>query len=153
MSRRTYDGVTEQRKAAFKRLLDAEALLSEKASDDWRRRKGAHARGAMYLAGYAIECKLKSEAMEIYHCRTLAQLARKWDVDDRDVYTHGLETMGRRLPFWSNLLRSPVRDDFRGQVNLWRPSWRYDPEDSVNGRALSFIQAVRNVYHWLEMNS
>ena len=107
----------------------------------------------MYLAGYAIECKLKSIAMEVHKRHSLAQLARKWGVDDHDVYTHGLEALGKRLPCWSNLLRSAFRDDFRGQVNLWRPSWRYDPEDSVNGKALSFIRAVRNVYYWLEKNS
>ena len=44
-----------RRKAAFKRLMDAVALLAELDSDDWRRAKGTHARGAMYFAGYAFQ--------------------------------------------------------------------------------------------------
>src|SRR5690349_24208834 len=93
MSRSDFHGITEQGKAAFKRLRDAEALLSEIDSDRWRRQKGRHARGAMYLAGYAIECKLKAIAMEIHRCRTLAQLASKLGADERDIYTHGLESL------------------------------------------------------------
>ena len=150
---RIFDGVTEQRRAAFKRLADAEALLAEEKSERWRCEKGLHARGAMYLAGYAIECKLKAIAMELHRCRTLAMLAKKWGVDDRDVYTHGLEALGQRLPFWTNLLRSSVRDDFLGQVRLWRPSWRYDPQDWLNSKALAFTRSVRRVYHWLDNNS
>ena len=69
MVRRDFQGRTDLHKAGLKRLGDAKALL----------RKGrARGRGAMYLAGYAVECKLKAIAMEIYDCWTLEQLARRW---------------------------------------------------------------------------
>ena len=64
MARADYQGVSEQRKAAFKRKRDAWALHTQGP---------LHARGAMYLGGYAIECKLKAIAMEIHQCRTLSQ--------------------------------------------------------------------------------
>ena len=51
MARNEYHGVSEQRKAAFKRKRDAWALHASGPK---------HARGAMYIGGYAIECKLKS---------------------------------------------------------------------------------------------
>ncbi|MDB5173648.1 MAG: hypothetical protein JWN51_2421 [Phycisphaerales bacterium] len=107
----------------------------------------------MYLAGYAIECKLKAVAMEIHRCRTLAELAKKWDVDERNVYTHGLVALAMRLPLWANFQKSPVWLDFVGQVSLWRPSWRYDPQDWANARGLAFLRAVRRIYSWLEHNS
>jgi len=59
MSKFLYQGITQQRKAALKRLRDAEFLLAVEETVTWRRSKGPHARGAMYLAGYAVECKLK----------------------------------------------------------------------------------------------
>ena len=48
MSRNLYYGVSEQGKAGKHRLDDARALLN---SVRWR--------GAMYLAGYAVECLLR----------------------------------------------------------------------------------------------
>ncbi len=58
MSRREHEGRTDMRKAALKRRADAWALLQTG--------KAQHARAAGYLGGYAIECKLKAIAMEIY---------------------------------------------------------------------------------------
>ena len=153
MSRREYSGITEQRKAALKRLSDAEFLLDRKPKDqNWPKRMGEHARGAMYLAGYAIECKLKAITMEVERCHTLAQLQSKWKASDAEVYAHGLEALARRLPLYSNFQRSSVWRDFIGSVNRWRPAWRYDPKDYNNGFASEFMDAVKRVYNWLESN-
>lgn len=158
MSTGHFNGITDQQKAAFKRLRDAWKLLSPELSRGqalvrWKEENGRHSRGAMYLAGYAIECKLKAIAMEIYRCPTLAELAIKWDVNDREVYTHGVEALARRLPLWKTFQRSVVWLDFAGQVNRWQPSWRYDPTDWNNNKALVFIEAVDRVYKWLSSNS
>jgi hypothetical protein len=45
-------GISEQAKAGKHRLDDAHVLFN-----------GARWRGAMYLAGYAIECRLKTKLM------------------------------------------------------------------------------------------
>ena len=151
MARSEFHGVSDQRKAAFKRLRDAKALLAEENSLDWLRSDGAHARGAMYLAGYAIECRLKSIAMETYGCQTLAQLAVRWQVDEGFIYTHGLEGLAKRLPLWIRLRRSEVWADF-SKVIQWRPAWRYDPLDWPNREASRFLLAVTRVYDWLGRN-
>jgi len=143
MARADYQGVSEQRKAAFKRKRDAWAL---------HKQGSLHARGAMYLGGYAVECKLKAIAMEIHRCRTLAQLARKLGMEDSQIYTHGLEALARNLPLYPRLQRSSVWRDFSGFVNRWRPSWRYDPNDHRSAESEAFLQAVDRVYHWLDSN-
>jgi len=54
MNKYLYSGRTAQAKAAIKRLKDAKKLTDTKR---WR--------GAMYLAGYSVECKLKARLMEM----------------------------------------------------------------------------------------
>ena len=144
MGRHERNGRTDLRKAALKRKADAWSL--------WRA-DGEHGRGAAYIGGYAIECKLKAIAMEIFNCWTLDQLAAKWGVkDEREVYTHGLEVFASRLPLYQRLRTSPVWRDFAGQVNRWRVDWRYDPHDWEKKRTQAFLEAVDRVYGWLESN-
>ena len=127
----------------MKRLRDAEVLLE---------RGRGHERGAMYLAGYAVECKLKAIAMEVHGCWTLEVLADAWGVDDLVVYTHGLEALAKRLPLWRNLQRSEVWRLFAGRVNAWRVSWRYKPREPRSAEAAEFLAAVKKVVRWLESN-
>jgi len=151
MSKYEFGKIADQRKAAFKRLRDAKALLGRQEGD-WYQQKGRHARGAMYLAGYAVECKLKAIAMEVNRCRSLGELQARWGVTEQDVYTHGLEALARRLPLYNRLRKSSVWRDFASQVNRWRPAWRYDPQDHRNETAAAFVAAVETVYNWLESN-
>jgi hypothetical protein len=143
MAKADYSGRTEQRKAALRRLADAKCLVNEGTP---------HRRGGLYLAGYAIECKLKAIAMEVFGCWSLADLALKWDVDERDVYSHGLEPLAARLPLYGSLQRSPVWRDFATYVNRWNPSWRYNPREPDESYAISFTNAVERVFKWLESN-
>ncbi len=59
-------GISEQSKAGKHRLDGARALLN---AVRWR--------GAMYLAGYAIECQLKAKLMRMFNCRHLRERWRK----------------------------------------------------------------------------
>jgi hypothetical protein len=152
MSLHEFSKIADQRKAAFKRLRDAVKLLDRRDHIDWPDQKGLHSRGAMYLAGYAIECKLKAIAMEVFRCRNLKELQRKWSVTEQDVFTHGLESIAMRLPVYHRFRKSDVWKDFAGQVNRWRPAWRYDPDDHQNKSAAAFIEAVQKVYNWLDSN-
>lgn len=106
----------------------------------------------MYIAGYAVECKLKAIAMEVNGCRDLEELRKRWRVSEQEIYTHGLEALARRLPLYTRFRRSTAWRSFAAQVNRWRPSWRYDPHDHLNSSAAQFIDAVRDVYNWLEAN-
>jgi hypothetical protein len=142
MAHREHDGWTDLRIAGIRRLDDAEALLDSGQ---------AHGQGAAYLAGYAVECKLKCIAMEGLSCWTLTQLARKWKVDERDVYTHGLEYLVKRLPSYQRFRQSSVWPVFVTRVSKWRPSWRYSPY-MIAADVRAFVQAVRRVIQWLDAN-
>ena len=52
-----YGGISEISKAVGHRLIDAEVLLSNRR---WR--------ASMYMAGYAVECRLKTKLMKKYDC-------------------------------------------------------------------------------------
>lgn len=141
MGRSEHSGRTDQRRAARKRLADGKALLACGRS---------HGRGAVYLAGYAIECELKAIAMNVFGCRTLEQLALKWRVDEREVFQHGLESLAKRLPLYDALRRSPVWRDFANYANQWRPAWRYNPHEPAPQYAEAFVVAVGRILRWLD---
>src|SRR4051794_21495707 len=122
MARNLHSGVSEQAKASKHRLDDAHALF---AVARWR--------GAMYLAGYSVECLLKAKLMRMYDCRHLDELdeeLRRRGVlsDDATVFTHRLEPL---------LALTGARDRLRASrellgefsiVNQWMPAWRYSSD-------------------------
>lgn len=146
---RSFNGRTSLSLASKKRLADARRLL-ETPGDPGR--SNQHARGAKYLAGYAVECRLKVQAMEVDGCWTLDQLAEKWKVTHDVVYTHGLEAIAKRLPSWTRLSRNQTARRSFAHVNAWRPSWRYDGSDCTSDDAQCFLDSVLQVLHWLEFN-
>lgn len=111
----------------------------------------------MYLAGYAIECMIKSIAMEAYGCSTLEALKDQLGLTDHDIYIHRLEGLILRIMPQGSLDRlrqGPAGRAFITQVNTWQPSWRYDPADVSPAKAEVFLDAVDAVYvySWLETN-
>ena len=112
-----------------------------------------HGRAAMYLGGYAVECKLKAILMEMHRCITLSQLIKRLDVDERDVYTHGFDALGKHLPrLFTRMRQISVWSDYTHRVNQWKPSWRYNPADPFAGEADLFVSAIERVYRWLDNN-
>lgn len=80
-------GVSEQAKAGKHRMDDARALLNSVRS-----------RGAMYMAGYSVECLLKTKLMRMFNCRHLKELEEECYVIG--MYwpaTHGLYASTRSL--------------------------------------------------------
>jgi hypothetical protein len=63
MMHNLFHGVSEQGKAGKHRMDDARALLN---AVRWR--------GAMYMAGYSVECLLKTKLMRTFDCRHLREL-------------------------------------------------------------------------------
>src|SRR6266436_10339856 len=89
MSRDLYFGISDQSKAAVHRFADAEALFREHR---WR--------GAMYFAGYSVECLLKKKLMEKFGCRNLQELEdelqhKGYLALDATIFTHHLESLLR----------------------------------------------------------
>src|SRR6058998_2914290 len=105
MSHDLYTGVSEQAKASTHRLDDARALFN---AGRWR--------GAMYMAGYAIECLLKTKLMRRFDCRHLRELEdelqRRQVLPVRaTVFTHQLEML---------LRLNDGLDRLRQDQSLWR---------------------------------
>ncbi len=108
----------------------------------------------MHLGKTSVECKTKAIAMEIHRCTTLRQLVEKLDLDERDVYDHGLEALRKKLlASYGRFRKSPAWRGFSTQVNAWRPTWRYDGEDAHWTDAKSFLEAVDVVREWLDRNN
>jgi HEPN domain-containing protein len=142
----SYYGVSEQRKAGKHRLDDAQSLLN---SSRWR--------GAMYLAGYSIECQLKTALMRVFSCRHLRDLehelrARGILAPDATVFTHQLEVL-LHLTNAMDRLRQNV-ENWRqfNVVNRWMPAWRYNSDLSNEDDANFFMDAVENISRWIENN-
>src|SRR5438876_4415292 len=89
MMRDLFYGVSEQAKASKHRMDDARALLN---AVRWR--------GAMYIAGYSVECLLKTKLMRMFDCRHLGELEdelqrRKLLPAQATVFSHHLEMLLR----------------------------------------------------------
>ena len=141
-----FGGVSEQARAAVHRRADAQALLEK---ERWR--------GAMYLAGYALECTIKSRLMRKFACRNLDELDEALKQKglipaDATVYDHrielyvraggGLERLRDNQATWSRYI----------VANRWHPSRRYNPDLSARDDALDFLSAVDAVLAWLDAN-
>lgn len=141
-----HNGVREQAGASRQRLADAQALF---AASRWR--------GAMYLAGYAVECLLKAKLMQIYDCRTLRELEselkrRSILPSHGTVFTHQLEDLLRLAPGFHRLTQNYQLAGMFNKVNQWTPNWRYDSAQANSGEAAEFMAYVDKVMHWISTN-
>lgn len=146
MRREKLPGVTEQAKSAVHRLADAEALFENERY-----------RGAIYLAGYAVECILKAKLMAKYECRTLAELER--ELVRRNLvpknwtaFTHQLIALTALTGAMARLRKNVSLWQQFGQVSTWLPAWRYNTVAPTREYAATFLDAVRGVKQWVENN-
>lgn len=141
-----FGGINEQEKAGKHRLDDARALLD---AGRWR--------GAMYLAGYAVECLLKVKLMRMYGCRNLNELEnvlreRELLTGHETIFTHRLETLFKLTRSSERLRSNPGIWKRFGTLNRWMPAWRYTADLSDSANAKDFVQSVEQVVHWIEVN-
>jgi len=137
MSKYQHTGRTDQTKAALKRQIDAQRLQAQRR---WR--------GAMYLAGYSVECKLKARLMEMYDLNTLEQLEK--EIECRlgypvNVFTHSIEVLFGLTGARDRLLRNPNElTALRAyqRCNRWKPAWRYNPDDGTADECNDFMEDV-----------
>jgi HEPN domain-containing protein len=147
MAKRQASGISELAKASIHRLEDARALI---AAERWQ--------GAMYLAGYAVECLLKTKLMRRYRCRTLTQLDellhRKGRTSEQwSIYSHELVTMLNLLGCLERMQAN--RNVWRAfaLVNQWAPAWRYSADLGTKKDADQFVDSVEQVVRWIEANT
>ncbi len=141
-----FEGISEQRKAAIHRLDDAQALLDKQR---WR--------GSMYMAGYVIECLLKSKLMEIYGLSTLSELEPELQRrgilgDQASIYTHRLENLLRSTGGWDRMNDNLSVKEAFSNTNAWVPAWRYNPDLSDLTEAEDFLEDVKIVREWIKNN-
>ena len=146
MTRNRYIGITEQSKASKHRLNDAQELL-----------KTARWRGAMYMAGYSIECLLKAKLMDMYNCRNLYQLEDELQrrgvlTTNATVFTHQLEPLLRLAGGLGRLKQNRRMWSLFNVVNRWVPAWRYTASLSNRKEAEGFLEAVKKILDWIENN-
>ena len=146
MNRNLHDGVSELDGASRQRLADAQALLN---ASRWR--------GAMYMAGYAVECLLKTKLMHIYDCKSLRELEdllrqRSILPVHRTVFTHQLEDLLKLAPGYNRLRQNRDVWHMFHEVNLWTPQWRYTAKHSTRQEATRFLAFIENIMRWIETN-
>ena len=153
------DTIKDYRRSAMRRLEDATELLepptyNSQRSDVLQR----HLRGAMYLAGYAVECLLKAYLIQQLNSQTLAaamdaiNLQRKQEKRD-PIENIARTAAGHQIFYLLRLtdLQGRPGYDIRlwGHVGQWRSAWRYETDFVQRQEATDFIDAVQSVVDWL----
>jgi len=146
MARKVFSGISEQSKAAIHRREDAEALFNEKR---WR--------GAMYVAGYAIECTIKARLMSMFEVDHLEDLETKIKqrgliAESDSLFDHRIELYVRVSGRLDAMRQDKVVWPAFNLANRWIPSWRYNPDRSNMDDAEDFLHAVDTVIQWIRNN-
>jgi HEPN domain-containing protein len=146
MSKSRFAGITEQTKAGIRRLRDAEVL-----------RGGKRWLASMYPAGYAVECLLKAKLMRKFGCLELAELAdhlrtKRLLGRGDSVFSHQLRLLVRLTGALDRLRMNRDAWIAFNVVNEWVPAWRYSPAERTARQAADFIESVRKVTHWIDVN-
>src|ERR1043166_9205828 len=136
MARQQFGGVSEQGKAALHRLADAKVLQRHQR---WR--------GAMYVAGYSVECLLKRKLMEKFGCPTLIQLEddlrrRKRVKEGESVFSHSMESLLRLVGGFERAMQRRETSAAFSIVNEWVPAWRYSPDLGDSQTCEDFVASV-----------
>ena len=153
MTRKTqHSGRSDQEKASYKRQKDAECLRENRR---WR--------GAMYLGGYAIECKLKAQLMEYASVETLEELeewAQRRTGEVLKLTTHSIPLLLSLHPVSGTLFElvpGKKLTSYQDQVlrsflvcNQWTPSWRYRPDDGSEKECARFFEALDVCLRFIE---
>ncbi len=111
----------------------------------------------MYMAGYAVECLLKTKLMRVYGCRTLRELANELQrrgvlAEHATVFTHQLELLLRLTQRLGSLRQHRTLWPQFTLVNRWLSAWRYTADLSNRRDAEDFLEAVAQIMQWIENN-
>lgn len=161
MAARTLESEAEYALASSQQIADAAELLEHPTRDAFG--TDAHERhlfGAMYLAGYAVECALKAFLLRKFGPAATSagtfvtfdaiksQVAAAAGKSLRDLDLHSLSDL------W-NATRLASRDVAMtaklGTCTIWRVEWRYrPPQGTLRREAQGFVQAASILAAWIE---
>ena len=153
------DTLADYRRSGSYRLDDAKELLerpslNSNASDSEFR----HLRGAMYLAGYAVECILKAYMIQYIGTQTLGSAvdrlnARRHSKGIEPVENIARSAAGHRIMYLlqlTDLFQKPGYDQqIWGRVARWTSSWRYETDRVERDQAIQFVRDVEAVVKWV----
>ena len=152
-----FDGVSEYLKAAIQRLEDALELLQPPTRHPNRSDAGTgHLRGAMYLAGYALEFALKAYIIRGFGVQTLEQAIKIALLSKRRLMKRLNSADGHNLKLLLSLtdIEKQMDSDRTAKKNwavcsAWNSAGRYDPSPVRAEDAKYFVEAVLQYYAWL----
>jgi hypothetical protein len=130
---------------AVERLRDAELLL---AGGQWS--------GAYYLAGYAVECGLKSCILHHLEKTGMIFRDRKYLRDLGDCWTHQfarlVELAGLAADLGISIGASPALGSYWEVVKDWKETSRYEQKMEAEARALyvAITQAPDGILSWIQ---
>lgn len=148
-------GPSQLRTVANRRFDDANALR--------KTGRNARANGAMYLAGFVVECLLKAKLIEkhawLQHPFNVQSRAkpdqRAYDLcyrrHDLAALLEHLPELKQRLLEWgrNRSAGSGVIDSLRSVVGQWTIFARYSTRVATMHEAATFIEQVKEVKEWL----
>jgi hypothetical protein len=123
------------RRVAFHRLDDAQILLQFERTT-----------GALYLAGYAVECMLKAMVLS----RSPASRRSDFAADFRGSAGHSLENLKR---LWAAAGGEPFSRELTrafATVAAWSTDYRYVPGIIEYETADEFLQASKKLIRWAD---
>jgi HEPN domain-containing protein len=153
-----HDRLEDYLTAGPKRLADARELLERPTLD--AASKGAetrHLRGAMYLAGYAVECALKayiidraSPSQTFTEAVEALSAGLRVPLDFRGARAHNLGLLLRATDLDGRMGEDFLLRAHWGVCLTWSPAWRYDPRDMTQrSRARQTVEAAAAIFEWV----
>jgi HEPN domain-containing protein len=137
-------GVSEQHAASYRRWEDADVLMR---AERWR--------GAMYMAGYSLECALKATLMREWGVTNLGDLEdvlRQQHASEGSLFTHDLERLFSLTRLGGAVMGNPSPTPYERQImrwfracNGWVVAWRYSGSIGARNdceRMLSAVEAL-----------
>ena len=156
-----HDTIRDYRRAAEQRLADARELMEMPTRDaersDAERR---HLRGAMYLAGYAVECLLKAYLIQHNNAPTLSAATvrlnrRRKNQGLQPVRNIARTAAGHQIAYLVELTDLPTTHTgydrgLWGRVAAWQSAWRYESGQVPPEEAREFLEDVEAAVHWIQ---
>ncbi|MCX6380397.1 MAG: hypothetical protein NT023_13130 [Armatimonadetes bacterium] len=156
------DSLSDFIKVGQQRLKDAEELM-EKPTADFQRSDAErrHLRGAMYLAGYAVECLLKAYLIDQEGGLSLIETQSKINIRRQSsgqelIRQIAATSAGHDIAYLAGLTDISVRPGYDYKVwsrlARWKSTWRYDYTTPKREEAEKFLQDVHTAVDWLQPN-
>ncbi len=146
-------------KSSPRRFQDALELMEQPTASGTRSDAATrHLRGAMYLAGYAVELLLKAYLIEQERSQSIQEAQgkinkRRSDHSEPPIKNIATTAAGHSIEYLIRLTDLPERTGYDpelwGRVAVWSSGWRYDPDPPGRVAAQEFVEDVQAALNWL----